>query len=58
MHPPCKDCKERYLGCHDRCPRYKEFKAKIANIKSEMSKVHDIEVFEGERSIRWKKNQR
>lgn len=23
---PCKDCKDRYLGCHDRCARYQAAK--------------------------------
>lgn len=22
MSAPCKDCGDRYLGCHDRCERY------------------------------------
>ena len=25
---PCKDCDERYLGCHDSCKKYIEFKKK------------------------------
>lgn len=24
---PCKDCDERYLGCHSKCSKYKEFRA-------------------------------
>ena len=24
---PCKDCQERSEACHDRCPRYKAYKA-------------------------------
>ena len=23
---PCKDCKDRYLGCHDQCARYQAAK--------------------------------
>lgn len=23
---PCKDCKDRYIGCHDRCEKYQQFK--------------------------------
>lgn len=32
---PCKGCEEpkRYSGCHDRCPEYKEYKAKIEETK-------------------------
>ena len=24
--PPCKDCSERYPGCHNKCDKYKEWK--------------------------------
>lgn len=24
-NPPCKDCKERVLGCHDRCELYQAY---------------------------------
>ena len=24
---PCKGCDERYLGCHSKCAKYKEFRA-------------------------------
>ncbi len=30
---PCKGCKDRYLGCHDRCPKYLTFKDKVNEIK-------------------------
>ena len=23
---PCKGCEERYLGCHDACKRFREFR--------------------------------
>lgn len=22
---PCKDCSDRYLGCHDKCEKYQKF---------------------------------
>lgn len=25
----CKDCKRRYIGCHDRCETYHDFKQSI-----------------------------
>lgn len=25
MKAPCKDCDERYAGCHAKCERYKAF---------------------------------
>lgn len=24
--PPCKDCEERYVGCHSKCVAYLEWK--------------------------------
>ena len=24
---PCKECKDRFLGCHSKCERYAEMKA-------------------------------
>jgi hypothetical protein len=24
---PCKDCTEKFTACHDRCERFKEYKA-------------------------------
>lgn len=36
---PCKDCTERYLACHDKCDKYKEYRqrydAEQARIKKE-----------------------
>ena len=26
MTAPCKDCAERFVGCHASCPRYAEFR--------------------------------
>ena len=26
---PCKDCHERKLGCHGRCEKYQDWKAKV-----------------------------
>lgn len=23
---PCKDCPDRYPGCHSKCPKYQQFK--------------------------------
>lgn len=24
---PCKDCQDRYIGCHERCNKYQKYKA-------------------------------
>lgn len=26
MDCPCKDCKDRYMNCHDHCDKYQEWK--------------------------------
>lgn len=30
MRPPCKDCAARHTACHDRCERYRAWKAEQA----------------------------
>lgn len=25
-NPPCKGCADRYIACHDKCEKYKEWK--------------------------------
>lgn len=30
---PCKDCKERYLGCHDKCEKYLNAKKLLKELK-------------------------
>lgn len=37
---PCKECKERYKGCHDKCSKYKEFKSTIAFIRDKRNKYN------------------
>jgi hypothetical protein len=38
--PPCKDCTEKFLACHDHCPKdirgehgYKAWKAELERVK-------------------------
>lgn len=35
LKPPCKDCPDRHLACHDHCEKYKAFDA-------ERKRIHDI----------------
>lgn len=43
---PCKDCKNRKLGCHGECKKYSEFKAKIEEKKKIYKKInHFIPLF-------------
>lgn len=40
---PCKDCKNRKLGCHGECKKYAEFKAQAKKNKDAYHKAnHDI----------------
>lgn len=33
MSVSCKDCKDRYVGCHSKCEKYAQFKQEIAERK-------------------------
>ena len=39
IYSPCKDCKDRKIGCHEDCKEYLDYRAKIdattENIKNE-----------------------
>lgn len=32
---PCKGCTERHAGCHDRCEKYKAWKAECQRLKGQ-----------------------
>lgn len=34
--PPCKDCKDRTVGCHSKCKPYLDFKQKFNKWQSEI----------------------
>ena len=34
--PPCKDCKDRKMGCHSKCKSYIEYKQKFNKWQSEL----------------------
>lgn len=36
MSFPCKDCADRYPGCHDHCERYKAEKARIKKYEADL----------------------
>ena len=36
MQTTCKDCPDRYPGCHDHCPKYLEQKAKNEEYKKQV----------------------
>lgn len=47
VFPPCKKngvhCTKRYVGCHDRCPEFKEFKDAVAKEKAAILKQKKAE---------------
>ena len=40
---PCLGCKERYIGCHDRCDAYLEYKKLLAEYKCEINKAKQLD---------------
>lgn len=39
----CKDCTERYPGCHDKCESYKKAREEQREIKWKLSDIHDMD---------------
>lgn len=43
MKVPCKDCKDRELGCHSQCERYKEYHEYRAKCNAQrMQEAHEL----------------
>ena len=43
---PCKGCEKRFLGCHDNCADYKEFRAYMDMInKARFESLENVRVF-------------
>ena len=40
---PCKDCMERYIGCHSSCEKYIEWRKEFDEQKKEILKVRIVE---------------
>lgn len=36
IKPPCKDCTERYIGCHNECAKYKDYRVNLDTARKEM----------------------
>lgn len=53
---PCTECGERHTACHDRCEKYKAWKAEVQRIK-EKKKAYEEErnlaIEETKRRSRW-----
>ena len=42
MNAPCLECDKRYLGCHDSCEKYKEFRQAVEDFRRMRQKSRDI----------------
>ena len=53
MTQPCYHCPDREMGCHGRCERYAEYRAKIdeANAKRELERSAKEAVDDGVRRV-------
>ena len=40
---PCKDCPDRFVGCHSVCVEYAKFKAQAEKIREEKNKEYVIQ---------------
>lgn len=52
MHYPCKECKKRFLGCHDTCEDYQTVKKKDEAIKQRRFADYEANYFERDRHNR------
>lgn len=59
INSPCKDCKSRYIGCHDECVNYKKYVNKKEEIneisfkeRCKESEINNYEVECARRTIR------
>lgn len=50
LTPPCKDCPERYLGCHSSCEKYQMFREERNKFNSEKKAKEDSENWFAKRS--------
>ena len=40
--PPCKDCHDRYPGCHGKCSNYADWKSKLEKVNEERRKYNRL----------------
>lgn len=56
---PCKECTERFVGCHSYCDDYKEWRRVFEHEKKQRKKEHEAESAQVEIAIRgYHKNKR
>ena len=39
---PCKDCKDRHNGCHDKCTDYAKWREKLEKVNDERRKYNQM----------------
>lgn len=55
---PCKDCPDRFIGCHDECEKYKSFREELERCKKIMIKEIESRRCSVERSVKLKEFKR
>lgn len=48
---PCKYCKDRYLGCHGKCDKYKEFKNSITKANNERYRQGQLKAYQVDKAL-------
>lgn len=58
---PCKDCMDRYLGCHSHCAEYQDFTKKIQDynyaLRVSRAETENVNNFKIQRCLDWKRKQ-
>lgn len=42
LHNHCYHCKDRVVGCHSTCEKYKKFKEELEVVRAEKEKEHQL----------------
>ena len=42
MMSPCKDCPDRFVGCHSKCERYQAYSDKVKGIRERRERDNDF----------------
>ena len=45
MNSPCYNCDEKYIGCHDSCEKYREYKSNIDEINQAKREYNDFRLY-------------
>lgn len=55
---PCKDCPDRYLGCHSECERYADFCRELERIRAARKEGSELNAYQSEAYRRLLKRKR